>query len=210
MSETVVQDILKPLRDSVVNRPPYVSGILPMSPDHLRLYYDGLESACAIDFTKVTDMQLAVLARACQPATFGLDQKDVFDESYRKAGKMDVTHFSTPIVPERTDLPTIIRYDLLDGENSTRPIRFELYKLNVYGEYTKTDTYREFPANVKLGKGSFFKPHIDTPRSETMFGSLVLVYATEHEDGILILRHRGEEWTFDSAQAVKNLAPSDT
>lgn len=50
------------------------------------------------------------------------------------------------------------------------------------------------------GMGSFFKPHIDTPRSEKMFGSLVIVFPTPHEGGVLLLRHRGKEWTFDSGR----------
>lgn len=31
-----------------------------------------------------------------------------------------------------------------------------------------------------------------------MFGSLVIVFPTPHEGGVLLLRHRGKEWTFDS------------
>jgi hypothetical protein len=49
------------------------------------------------------------------------------------------------------------------------------------------------------GKGSFFKPHVDTPRSEKMFGSLVIVFPTPHDGGALFLRHQGHEWIFDSA-----------
>lgn len=49
------------------------------------------------------------------------------------------------------------------------------------------------------GPGSFFKAHKDTPRSENMFGSLVVVFPTRHEGGALQLRHKEEEWTFDSA-----------
>src|SRR5712692_10045677 len=52
------------------------------------------------------------------------------------------------------------------------------------------------------GQGSFFKPHVDTPRSEKMFGSLVVVFPTPHEGGALFLRHLGHEWYFDSAQAL--------
>lgn len=37
-----------------------------------------------------------------------------------------------------------------------------------------------------------------------MFGSLVVVYPTRHEGGALLLRHGGEEWTFDSAELVRN------
>jgi hypothetical protein len=36
-----------------------------------------------------------------------------------------------------------------------------------------------------------------------MFGSLVVVFPSRHEGGALILRHGGQEWTFDSAEAVR-------
>ncbi|KAF8425078.1 hypothetical protein L210DRAFT_3567602 [Boletus edulis BED1] len=55
----------------------------------------------------------------------------------------------------------------------------ELYKLNIYG------------------KGDFFKAHKDTPRSQDMFGSLVVVFPSAHEGGQLVLRHRDKEWTVD-------------
>jgi hypothetical protein len=35
-----------------------------------------------------------------------------------------------------------------------------------------------------------------------MFGSLVVVFPTPHEGGALLLRHRGQEWIFDSGQAL--------
>jgi hypothetical protein len=35
-----------------------------------------------------------------------------------------------------------------------------------------------------------------------MFGSLVIVFPTPHEGGALHLRHRGNEWIFDSGQAL--------
>jgi hypothetical protein len=50
--------------------------------------------------------------------------------------------------------------------------------------------------------GSFFRPHADTPRSDKMFGSLVIVFPSPHEGGALLLRHRGQEWTFDSGEAL--------
>jgi 2-oxoglutarate-Fe(II)-dependent oxygenase superfamily protein len=58
------------------------------------------------------------------------------------------------------------------------------------------------------GQGSFFKPHVDTPRSEKMFGSLIIVFPTPHEGGALLIRHRGQEWTFDSASALSTTPPS--
>ena len=57
-----------------------------------------------------------------------------------------------------------------------------------------------------LEKGGFFKPHRDTPRSSTMFASLVVVFPTVHEGGLLKLRHGGNEWTVDptTATAIDN------
>ncbi|XP_055334183.1 uncharacterized protein LOC129585501 isoform X2 [Paramacrobiotus metropolitanus] len=55
---------------------------------------------------------------------------------------------------------------------------------------------------MRRGTGGFFKAHKDTPRSANMFGSLVIVFPTNHAGGELILRHGGKEWTFDSANEL--------
>lgn len=47
----------------------------------------------------------------------------------------------------------------------------------------------------------FFKARKDTPRDSKMFGSLVMVFQTPHEGGSLVIRDKGQEWIFDSAQA---------
>jgi len=109
------------------------------------------------------------------------------DESYRKAGKMDSECFASLPDPVQTDLMKIIRNNLLEGTQSRDHIIAKLHKLNVYS------------------KGSFFKPHIDTPRGERMFGSLVVVFPTPHEGGALFLRHRGQEWVFDSDRELTAL-----
>ena len=59
-----------------------------------------------------------------------------------------------------------------------------------------------------IGEGAFFKPHQDTPRGQDMFGSLVVVMPTPHEGGQLVLRHNGEEWTFDAAALLSGKAPN--
>ncbi|KAI0248321.1 hypothetical protein BJV78DRAFT_1237540, partial [Lactifluus subvellereus] len=41
-----------------------------------------------------------------------------------------------------------------------------------------------------------------------MFGSLVVVFPTPHEGGTLLLRHRGQEWIFDSASVLATAQPS--
>ncbi|KAH9959136.1 hypothetical protein BJV74DRAFT_947509 [Russula compacta] len=171
---TRLEQLVAPLRESIIDKPPYISGTLPLPASFFSLFYkvgdakDG-HAARRVNLSNATLDELEGLAQGCEPASFGLNKEDVLDETYRKAGKIDLGGFSSTLDLAQTDLLKIIR-----DYFST------LYKLNVYG------------------KGSFFKPHVDTPRSEKMFGSLVIVFPTPHEGGALFLRHRGNEWVFDS------------
>ena len=63
-----------------------------------------------------------------------------------------------------------------------RNIRAELHKLNMY---------------TGPGGHMHFKSHVDTPRSEDMFGSLVVCLPTQFTGGALVTRHKGEEKVFD-------------
>lgn len=56
------------------------------------------------------------------------------------------------------------------------------------------------------GNGSTFETHVDTARSEKMFGSLVVFFPTFHKGGALHLRRRSHEWSFDSGQALAGAA----
>jgi hypothetical protein len=78
---------------------------------------------------------LEQLTQACEPASFGVNQENVLDESYRKAGKMDSECFSLTLNPVHGSLLEIIRGYLLEGTQSTKKIKTELYKLNVYGTH---------------------------------------------------------------------------
>jgi hypothetical protein len=51
---------------------------------------------------------------------------------------------------------------------------------------------------MPTGKDPFFKAHKDTPHGVDMIGSLVVIFPTPHKGGTLILRHDGQEYTFDS------------
>ena len=72
---------------------------------------------------------------ACEPATFGLNDSDVLDPSYRAAGKIDNSNFATKIELEKLGLMDTIRYALLKGDSHLKPFFAELYKLNVYGAH---------------------------------------------------------------------------
>ena len=71
---------------------------------------------------------------ACKPAEFGRDGENVLDDSYRKAGKMDLISFSTLLDPRSLGIHTQVSKALLTQSHATMDV--ELYKLNVYGEHS--------------------------------------------------------------------------
>ncbi|KAG5651270.1 hypothetical protein H0H81_009236, partial [Sphagnurus paluster] len=159
-----------------------------------------------LDFSRASEAQLKILADACDPATFGLGQSDVLDESYRKAGKMDLENFSMKFDITESRVIDYVREQLLDGADQNKQIRAELYKMNVYGDILFDTPFIKTRADSISAKGSFFKSHKDTPRGDTMFASLVVVFPTAHEGGALLLRHAGKEWIFDSATIIREQA----
>ncbi|KAL1716871.1 hypothetical protein EV715DRAFT_292755 [Schizophyllum commune] len=170
------------VRDAISKRPPFVSGTLDVPDVDLKLYFGDQHVSDCIHLGQSTEEKLASLVATCKPATFGLKQQDVLDETYRKAVTLNNTMFASLLKPAGYGLINTIRDQLLqEGAESTKQIAHEVYRLNVYEQ------------------GSFFKPHKDTPRSERMFGSLVITFPTPHEGGALVLRENGREWTFDYA-----------
>ncbi|KAF9475380.1 hypothetical protein BDN70DRAFT_908169 [Pholiota conissans] len=168
---------------------PYCSGTVLLNASKSLLFYRSNGEAKFVDFAKPNEAQLKALADACSPASFGRDQEDIHDESYRKAGKMDTADFCTHFSPWDSGVLKTIIDSLFKTEGSFANVKAELYKLNVYGP------------------GSFFKAHVDTPRSDAMFGSLVVVLPTPHTGGTLLFRHSNIEHVFDSAAAVSTSSP---
>ncbi|PIL22770.1 hypothetical protein GSI_15464 [Ganoderma sinense ZZ0214-1] len=173
-------DTVLRLRSTLTESLPYCSGTLDVHSRDLVLYYGKGTQTRRIDLSVATTDELDALEKACEPAPFGRNDQTIFDDSYRKAGKMEIDEFMLGFDAERAGLIEVIRSSLFHGAEEEKFVRAELYKLNVYG------------------KDAFFKPHTDTPRAENMFGSLVVVLPTPHEGGALILRHDQREWTFDS------------
>ncbi|OQV10847.1 hypothetical protein CLAIMM_14773 [Cladophialophora immunda] len=124
----------------------------------------------------------------CQPAGFGLQGQDVYDESVRKAWAMDASLFTTNLCPYALGIVDRIEQLLLPNVAGIGPggvrdggfVRAELYKINMY-----------------QGPSGFFKGHIDTPRGKTQFGSLVLCLPSQHEGGQLTVTHVGVSTTYD-------------
>lgn len=50
---------------------------------------------------------------------------------------------------------------------------------------------------IYSGPSGKFKAHVDTPRTEDQFGSLVVCLPFEHNGGALEIRHKGNSITFD-------------
>ncbi|KAI0747530.1 hypothetical protein C8Q74DRAFT_1222904 [Fomes fomentarius] len=193
-----LEEQIKCLRDCIRPGPPYCQGTVSVPASDLTLFYGSVENAHRVDFPTATPEQLQLLAESCQPAKFGVNQQDVFDETYRKASKLDAEDFVVRYDPVRSGVLDIVHSELaIDRLVKQDAIRAELYKLNIYGP------------------GSFFKPHVDTPRSELQFGSLVIVFPTAHEGGALKIRYANDtqreaeepdaqrpEWTFDSGSLL--------
>ncbi|KAJ7468267.1 hypothetical protein B0H11DRAFT_2305835 [Mycena galericulata] len=194
MSASPIEEQLKVLRESLQVEVPYTGGVYTVKPEALVVYYDveGENSPRRIDLGQATEAELAALTTACQKATFGMGAVDVLDESYRKAGKLDLSKFAARF--DVAGLLETITPDILAGQSNTdgedKFLRAEMYKLNVYGSSNPLSS----PC-----PGSFFKSHKDTPRAEDMIGSLVVVFPTAHAGGELTLEHAGATWTFDSA-----------
>lgn len=77
---------------------------------------------------------LKKLINDLEPASFGYQGKDVFDETYRKALKMDTDKFATTFNPYECGIIDAIAQALLPSTPESelrRGVRAELYKLNV-------------------------------------------------------------------------------
>lgn len=75
------------------------------------------------------------LLKDCEPATFGRGGESIMDESYRKAGKLDTSAFSTTFDPYSVGIVDAVAHALIpklsQRTNTTSGLRAELYKLNV-------------------------------------------------------------------------------
>ena len=119
---------------------------------------------------------LSGLIEASSAASFGVGAKTVTDATYRDALKLEPESFLSNIELSNTSILPLLLKTLVPN---MRSIRAQLYKLNIYRT------------------GGHFRPHVDTPKSPEMFGSLVLCLPTQFSGGNLVLHHLKEEVIFD-------------
>lgn len=118
---------------------------------------------------------------SCSTASFGFGNETVTDKEYRDALKLEPECFCANFEIANTSVVDNITRILSIGS----PIREELYKLNIYST------------------GGHFKSHVDTPRANGMFGSLVVCLPSEFTGGALVTRHLGRQVMFDwSSSAI--------
>ena len=110
--------------------------------------------------------EMTGLMAACKEATFGKGMEDVLDPNYRSALCLERDAFLSSFSLEEYGVLSTIK-TLLMPESTASSVTAELYKLNVYRS------------------GDFFRSHVDTPRSPTMFGSLVVCLPQPHTGGQL-------------------------
>ena len=86
--------------------------------------------------------ELDALLRKCQPATFGIGDKDILDEGYRKANVLDTSAFSMNFHPHDCGIIDSIQQILMPSTirggqgvgSGPQGVEAELYKLNVCTE----------------------------------------------------------------------------
>ncbi|TEB32368.1 hypothetical protein FA13DRAFT_1731566 [Coprinellus micaceus] len=182
----IVAALKKDVLDIVA--PNLCHGTVRLDPSEGSLFYKKNESSEArfLDFASgnLKDEDIQRLVEASERATFGRNNEDILDESYRKAWKMDASQFSSQFDVSKSGILDIVHDQLLRYAKSTKNIEAHLYKLNVYGP------------------GSFFKAHVDTPLSDKLFATLVIVLPTIHAGGNLLLGEDGALLNFDSAKRV--------
>ncbi|KZT39340.1 hypothetical protein SISSUDRAFT_1119066 [Sistotremastrum suecicum HHB10207 ss-3] len=172
--------------------PIFAQGTWEFPNSQLILWYNEGSDARCLKFPTANKEELKRLSDACDPATFGRNQQDVLDESYRLARKMDITNFSINMGFNFHDLLTYATRRLLGVQHEDKDFHAELYKLNVYGPE------------------SFFKAHKDTPRGDDMFGSLIIALPSEHEGGNFIVRNEEEQHSFESSQLSHSSSKSNS
>ncbi|PQE32019.1 Oxoglutarate iron-dependent dioxygenase protein [Rutstroemia sp. NJR-2017a WRK4] len=204
LSEIATRAAIEHLKSVLPNANYCCGGSIPISTDSpvtIRFDNSSTSSIHKIQFpSSSTDINELLLAS--ERATFGLDGKDVLDETYRKAAALATDKFSTNFHPADHGLVDALAQILLpdyrlraDGKKKELwGVKAELYKLNVYS-----------------GPSGKFKKHVDTPRGTLQFGSLVVCLPYEHQGscllfsvllslvyrGALLVTHRGHTNTFD-------------
>jgi hypothetical protein len=204
---TRIQQLLTPLRESITNKPPYISGTLPLPASCFSLFYRTTEDYRRIDLANATRDELEQLAQACEPTSSEMNKKAMKDGP----AKMDLESFAPLLVPGQTNLVKVIRDYHFEGDKSSQRLWIDLRELNVYSTHFHCSLHtfeaqQSLKSLTHIGKGSFCEPRVEAPPDKSMFGSLVIIFPTPHEGGVMSLRSRtSHKWSFDPSPETSDI-----
>ena len=132
----------------------------------------------------LTDEALKQLKLQSEPASFGRGKHETLDPEYRQAMKLATDDVAYNFDLSNWSILAQIKQVLMP--HSKKEILAQLDKTNLYTV------------------GGFFKAHKDTPRSQKMFGSLVLCLPSPFEGGQLLIRHKEHKKVYDWGAAAGN------
>ncbi len=141
-----------------------------------------VEGAGVLSFP-IPDSQIRQLVEQATRAPYGRGEATILDETVRKVWQLPANKVRIAGKSWDKSFEEILRR-VTDGLGCGEvAISAELYKLLVY------DT------------GGFFKAHRDTEKAPGMFGTLVIVFPSDHRGGELVIRHAGRTVAVDMSTA---------
>jgi hypothetical protein len=158
------------------------------------------------DTTK--DSAFLNLINACEPATFGRDGSDVYDEQYRKATKLDTSDLCTDFCPYETGIIDIVSQLLMPSikHKAASPVRSEevlpAVKADVGLLHAAIEGFRGFDSMTVI--------EIITSRSPSDLASIMKIYKEKYEQRLdQVLEQRLEDIDLFLLDILAEARPQD-
>lgn len=94
-----------------------------IDPIDIRFGENGKGMTLTLPSKDLGEKSLQELISACLPATFGVGGNEVFDEEYRKAGKLDRSAFATTFSPYEAGIVDVVAQLLLPQTSHDKHMR---------------------------------------------------------------------------------------
>ncbi|KAF8190575.1 hypothetical protein K438DRAFT_1721374 [Mycena galopus ATCC 62051] len=166
----------------------FTSGVHPVKPEDLVLYYDvegpKARSLSRIDFGNASEEDLAALSAACQQAEGSPHL------SPHRVGELNPSKFSARIDVVAAGLVNVIAPELLRGQPG-KSLKVERQNLYVYPPGSFVNAYDKI-----------------VPRNDEIVGSLVVILPIMHQGGEWTFEAGEQTWKFESTSAMDRAAIS--
>jgi hypothetical protein len=154
--------------------------VLPAVRADVELLHAAIEGSCGFD--SMTVIEIITSRSPSDLASIMKIYKERYDQRLEQVLERrleDIDLFLLDILAEACSRD-VRAQPIAEPAEAPTGIRAELYKFNFYS-----------------GPSGKFKAHVETPRSETQIGSLVVCLLSEFEGGILSVSHQGNTVEFD-------------